>query len=346
MRSGGSSRKATIYDIAVATNTSPSAVSMVLNGKWQRHRIREETAQRILDVANEMGYAVNLRARALRLARSGLAGMIVPHYRNRFFASLSETFEVQARERGFCPIVVSTRREAATERQVVESLLAQQVEYLFITGVADPDPLNALCRNAGIPCVNIDLPGHGAPSIVTNNRAGARLLADELANHAVASGRGEAIYFFGGREGEYATEERLAGFRERLGERGIEVPDSRVRRCDYWPNAARAEIERLYAELGRMPEALFVNSSSAFEGIVRFLSTLDPQAYANVIIGCFDWEPVAAFLPFTVALVRQDVKGLIDEAFASIEKPAANGAPLITVMPQLITKSMVGTTED
>jgi LacI family transcriptional regulator, fructose operon transcriptional repressor len=345
-RSGGKSRKATIYDIAVATSTSPSAVSMVLNGKWRNHRIREETAQRILEVANELGYAVNLRARALRLARSGLTGMIVPHYRNRFFASLSETFEVKARERGFCPIVVSTRREAATERQVVESLLAQQVEHLFITGVADPDPLNAMCRKAGIPCVNIDLPGHGAPSIVTDNRRGAHLLADAIVGHLRAAGRDEAIYFFGGRQGEYATEERLAGFRECLSKRGIDVPDDRVRRCDYWPEAARAEIERLYDELGRMPGAVFVNSSSAFEGIVRFLSTLPSGAYADVVIGCFDWEPVAAFLPITVALVRQDVKGLIDEAFARIEAPAEEPPPLVKVMPQLITKSMIGSTED
>jgi len=178
MSSERDGHKATIYDIAVATNTSPSAVSMVLNGKWRRHRIREETAQRILDMANELGYAVNMKARALRLSRSGLAGMIIPHYRNRFFASLSETFETETRRRGFCPIVVSTRREATNERQVVETLLSQQVEYLFITGVADPEPLNAMCRNAGVPCVNIDLPGAGAPSVVTDNREGTRLLAD------------------------------------------------------------------------------------------------------------------------------------------------------------------------
>ncbi|HEX7110256.1 MAG TPA: LacI family DNA-binding transcriptional regulator, partial [Aestuariivirga sp.] len=104
----GRGRKTTIYDIAVAAHSSPAAVSLVLNDSWQRYRIKQETATRILNGAERLGYAVNLKARGLRLSRSGLAGMILPHYRNRFFAGLAEAFEAEARSRGLCPIVVST----------------------------------------------------------------------------------------------------------------------------------------------------------------------------------------------------------------------------------------------
>ena len=58
------------------------------------------------------GLLKDLKARGLRLSRSGLAGMIVPHYRNRFFAGLAEAFEAEARSRGLCPVVVSTERDA------------------------------------------------------------------------------------------------------------------------------------------------------------------------------------------------------------------------------------------
>ena len=102
-------RKVTIYDIAVATDLSPTAVSLVLNGSWQRHRIHKETASRVLDCAERLGYAVNLKARGLRLSKSGLAGMILPHYRNRFFAGLAEEFEATARTRD----LDSDRREYA-----------------------------------------------------------------------------------------------------------------------------------------------------------------------------------------------------------------------------------------
>ena len=144
-------RKSTIYDIAKATGSSTSAVSMVLNGTWERYRIKEETARRILDSAQALGYQVNLSARGLRLSRSGLAGMIIPHYRNRFFAGLAETFEDEARRRGLCPIVVGTQRDPAVELHVTQTLLSQRVEWLFVTGVRNPTPLNALCAEAGVP---------------------------------------------------------------------------------------------------------------------------------------------------------------------------------------------------
>jgi LacI family fructose operon transcriptional repressor len=96
--------------------------------------------------------------------------MIIPHYRNRSFAGLSEAFEAEARLRGLCPIVVSTHRNPNNELRVAEALLPQQVEFLFIAGVRDPGPLNALCEAAHTRCVNVDLPGEGAPSVVSDNR--------------------------------------------------------------------------------------------------------------------------------------------------------------------------------
>ena len=137
-------RKTTIYDIAVAAGASPTTVSLVLNDSWQKYRIRQETARRVLAFAEELGDSVNLKARGLRLSRSGLAGMIMPHYRNRFFAGLAEAFEGGARARGLCPIVVSTHRHPGNELKAVETLLAQQVELLLIAGVHNPDPLNDL----------------------------------------------------------------------------------------------------------------------------------------------------------------------------------------------------------
>jgi hypothetical protein len=69
-------RKSTIYDIGLAADTSPTTVSLVLGGSWRRYRIKQETATRILECAERLGYAVNLKARGLRLSRSGLADCV------------------------------------------------------------------------------------------------------------------------------------------------------------------------------------------------------------------------------------------------------------------------------
>lgn len=240
-------RKSTIYDIAKATGSSTSTVSMVLNGNWARYRISEETATRILDSAKALGYNVNLSARGLRLSRSGLAGMVIPHYRNRFFAGLAETFEDEARRRGLCPIVVGTQRDPDVELNVAQTLLAQRVELLFIAGVRDPAPLNMLCDAAGIPSINVDLPGAGAPSVVSDNRAGARALTDVLIDKMLARGNApDELILLGGIAGEYATAMRIAGFRDAFAARGLPPPpDDAIECCGYAPAAARGACAAL-----------------------------------------------------------------------------------------------------
>ena len=49
-------KKISLKDIAEAAGVSTAWVSFVLNGKKKEYRVGEETAQRILKIANEMNY--------------------------------------------------------------------------------------------------------------------------------------------------------------------------------------------------------------------------------------------------------------------------------------------------
>ncbi len=89
---GISSKKATIYDLSILSGASASTVSAVLNGSWRKRRISEETADRILSLAKAHRYTANLQARGLRSSKSGLVGLLVPIYDNRFFSSMAQTF--------------------------------------------------------------------------------------------------------------------------------------------------------------------------------------------------------------------------------------------------------------
>jgi LacI family transcriptional regulator, fructose operon transcriptional repressor len=325
-------RKTTIYDIAVAAHASPATVSLVLNDSWQRYRIKQETATRVLNCAEQLGYAVNLKARGLRLSRSGLAGMILPHYRNRFFAGLAEAFEAEARSRGLCPIVVSTHRHPGNELTVTETLLAQQVEFLFFTGVRDPNPLNELCRAAKVCCVNIDLPGSGAPSVVSDNRGGARQLTEVVLKKLGAHGADTTdIFFFGGVADDDATRSRVLGFKDALAANGISVRPEAIDCCGYQPSHAAQSLAGKYAQLKRLPSGLFMNGVTALEGALRFTSTLPLSELQSIVVGSFDWDPFAAHLPFDVTMVRQNVEVMIAEGFALIDSPTADRSALVVV---------------
>ncbi len=335
-------RKTTIYDIATAADASAATVSLVLNGTWARYRIKEDTAHRITEAAKRLGYNVNLTARGLRLSRSGLAGMILPHYRNRFFADLAEAFEAETRRRGLCPIVVSTQREEAVEVNVTRTLFAQRVEFLFITGVPNPEPLDRLCAAAAVPCVNVDLPGPGAPSVVSDNRGGARLLTDIMIQKV--TGRGgplEAFLYLGGVAGEYATDNRVAGFVEALRAHGIEPGPEFMALCGYPPKSARDALMSYYDRHGGLPSGLFINSIAAFEGVIEFASRLPTAELNEFVACCFDWDPFAASLPFDVTMLRQDVEVMMERAFGALTPDPQEDRPLVLV-PAVLAERNAG----
>ena len=329
---GNRRRKLTIYDIATEIGSSPTTVSLVLNGAWARYRIKQETATRIIECAERLGYAVNLKARGLRLSRSGLAGMVVPHYRNRFFAGLAEAFEAEVGSRGLCPVVVSAQRDPTIEANVVETLLAQQVEFLFLTGVHDPDPLSDMCRSAHVRSINIDLPGTRAPSVVSDNRGGAKALTDVVVRKLAARGGNlNDIFFFGGLADDDATMKRVLGFSDALASHGVACVPEMIDCCGYPPATAARSLAERYAQLGRLPAGLFVNGITALEGAVQFTSSLPRGDLDSVVVGSFDWDPFGAHLSFDVTMVRQNVEAMIAEAFVLLDGYKPNLNPLVVV---------------
>jgi len=337
-----SGRRSTIYDIATAAKASVATVSLVLNGNWSRYRIKKETAQRILGIADQLGYKVNLKARGLRLSRSGLAGMILPHYRNRFFADIAETFEAEARKQDLCPVVVSTQRQVDIETKVAKTLLDQRVEFMFIVGVPQATELDRMCESAGVPCVNIDLPGTGAPSIVSDNRGGAFSLTRRLIAESRTRGRSlEDFFFLGGIAGEYATDNRVTGFFEALRQEGVTPGEHMLACCGYHPLNGREALQRYLDGNRRLPSGLFVNSITAFEGVAHFSSDSDAVALGDCAVGCFDWDPFAAQLPFTAVMMRQDVESMMAAAFASLD-PIRQVARDVVIVPLVVEAHAAG----
>ena len=315
----GPRQRATIYDLAKAAKTSSSTVSLVMSGRWQDYRIRPETAERVLAAAGRLGYTANLKARSLRLKRSGLAGMIVPHYRNRFFAGLTEHFEIEARRRGLCPIVVSTQRDPATELSSVASLVAHEVEFLFVAGVRDPRAANRLCREASIPSINIDLPGTEAPSAISDNRVAAEEMTRELI--AKLPGRSDFDFlFFGGDALDNSTIERMEGVRRAFAGAGLPVRDDAFNYCGYRPPEIAEALKAEFARRdGRMPDAIFANGITALEGLFLAVPGVGLGELSHKAIACYDWDPFAGNLPMNIIFARQDVEGLIAAGFRLLD---------------------------
>ena len=331
------SRKPTIFDIARLSGASPSTVSAALSGAGKARRISEATVQMIQRVASEQGYSTNMQARGLRLARSGLVGMIIPEHDNRFFTSLSQSFEGHARDRGLVPVITSSLRDRQEEVRLVETLIAYAADFLFLAGTTDPDAISALCDAARLKHIFVDLPGRRAPSVISDNYSGSvALTRTMLADMPPPTDDPRFVpYFLGGTETDHATSRRIEGFRDVVIQHFGSLKPEQVITCGYSPRSAMQEVAALIDRLGGMPRWLYVNSLTVFEGVLGHFVHLAPVQFAQSVIGCYDYDPFAAYLQFPVHMVRQDSHTLIARAFDLVA--ADQFAPvLIEVPPDLI----------
>ncbi|MEP7207335.1 MAG: LacI family DNA-binding transcriptional regulator [Casimicrobiaceae bacterium] len=331
-------RKSTIYDLAALAQVSASTVSAVLSGNWRERRIAEATAIRVERLAAKHAYSVNRHASGLRTSKSGLIGMIIPLHDNRFFSGMAQVFERLARERQWHPLVVSTLRDPALELETVRTLISYRVECLMITGATDPDSVSKVCRKHGIAHVNVDLPGRTAASVISDNYWGAQQLTRALLERSspMRAAQRNKAYFVGGLASDYATQRRIEGFADVVRSEVGTLDPRQIDACGYEGNLAEAAVRELYDRIGGLPRALLVNSTIALEGVVRLLKTLPAEELRACTFGCYDWDPFASVLSFPLLMVRQDVEGLIGEAFRIIDAGAFRDARVIEIKPELL----------
>lgn len=329
-------KKTTIYDLSRLSGASPSTVSAVLNGTWRQRRIKEATAELIQKLAEEHQYSANRQARGLRNSSSGLIGLLLPIYDFHHFSSIAQAFELRARRRGLCPVVVSTHRNPAEERESAEHLISYSIDALFVCGAADPDGVHELCKASGVRHINLDLPGTLAPSVVSDNYGGARVLTEALidAFPADAPLTADELILIGGREDE-ATRARIRAFHDVRSARFGHSAAQAVDLIGYSARNAKLAFERHFHDRGRLPRAVFINSAINFEGFLRFLTDHRSDDFSGQVIGCFDYVPFASFLSFPVIMIRQDAERMVATAFDLLDHPPESPG-IVVIPPQLV----------
>jgi LacI family fructose operon transcriptional repressor len=205
----------------------------------------------------------------------------------------------------------------------------------MIAGASDPGAIAGACRDAHLPHVFVDHACADAPSVVSDNFAGAASLTRRLlAGMPPADPADPAtwLYFLGGEARLPASSERIRGFRHEARASGALFDESQIAACGYDSARAEAELRRLCDRLGRLPAGLFVNSIDCFEGVVRFLGGLSEADIAACDFGCFDYDPFGLLLRFPLRMVRQRADLIVAEAFRQLD--AGHGGPeLVQIAP-------------
>ena len=159
---------ASLRDIAKRAGVSPTAVSLVLNGKAADARIGAGTVERILACAQELNYRPDHFARSLRTRRSGLVGVVVWDIADPYVGEILQGIERGLRARQYGTMLCDADGSDDGLRRCFEEFERIPVEgLLLIEGSPDRGaelyhgkaPMVVLARreeNVGIGSVTVD----------------------------------------------------------------------------------------------------------------------------------------------------------------------------------------------
>jgi LacI family transcriptional regulator len=312
-------------DVARRAGTSPAVVSYVLNNGPRP--VAAATRARVERAMVELGYRPNLVARALRSARSGTIGLVVPDSTEPFFTELVHAVEQAAFRHGSLVLLGNSAFSPERERRYAEALASMRVDGLLVVRaeVDRPVPAEYLCGlSVPLVFVNNRAPrGLAAPSVVLANHRGGGLAAQHLLEHGyrrIGCVTGTA------RSGPVA--ERARGLVSAL--RWAGAPTPAMLRTSLDRASARAEL-RDWLDAPDRPEAVMATTdglaldvlSVAAELALRVPDDLAVLGFGGISAGAHSWPPLTtlghSFAAFgAAALDTLKVSGRPDQARARV----------------------------
>ncbi|SEM91783.1 transcriptional regulator, LacI family [Nonomuraea pusilla] len=122
----------TLKGLAALIGISPSAVSMALNG---RPGVSDELRERVRAIAEEQGYRPNFAARALRVERSNMLGLISRNLSNPGYLRLIDGFSGAAEEQGYQILIGTSDLDRSRETNMIRAMTNRQLDGLAIAPI-------------------------------------------------------------------------------------------------------------------------------------------------------------------------------------------------------------------
>ena len=218
-------------DVARLAKVAPSTVSLVLNAT-PGPRIPDETRQRVMDAARQLGYSSSTIARALVTGRTMTVGVVV-HFVERPFhqyaAGILDGFWMAMRPQGYRMLLVPGGTEACVAGLYRERSVDGLIVLAAHADAADPE-LKSLAE-AGFPAVFI---GTRPTAVRTDyvdidNVATARQATEEL----IRAGHRDILHLAGPLDVNSAARDRRDGYVAALRAAGLPVRENLIIDCSF-----------------------------------------------------------------------------------------------------------------
>ncbi|HAJ94866.1 MAG TPA: LacI family transcriptional regulator [Actinobacteria bacterium] len=160
-----------IYEIAEKADVSHMTVSRVFNNP---DLVNKKTREKIIKIADGLGYRPSQIARSMRTKRTNYIGLILPDIINPFFPEIVRGVDDCARKNKYNVILVNTDNDYEVETASLNMFVSRSIDGLIFSGIAggkkDRVFVNEIIEKK-IPVVLIDryIPDLGSSYVITNN---------------------------------------------------------------------------------------------------------------------------------------------------------------------------------
>jgi LacI family transcriptional regulator len=282
----------TIRDIARKLEISIAAVSRAMDGYPD---ISEETRQRVLMTAQEMGYVPNQAARQLRRKKAEAVGYILPSQTPRFAAPFfAEFLSGLGDETALHPfdLLISIAPPGLEAEQTIYQnwINSRKVDGFILDRIHLHDWRVRFLAERKVPFVGLEssLDGIEYPYVRVDNVSSMAGLVTHLAEHGF-----RRIAFIGGPKDLVIQNERFKGYRKGLAANHLPLDRNLVVTADLTGTGGYQATKNLYLLVDPPDAIMCINDETAF-GALHALKELHFTIGKDVAVTGFDGVAASA----------------------------------------------------
>ena len=294
-------------DVARLAGVSRATVSYVLNQQNDgRVPISEETQQRVLEAAAELGYEPDARAQSLRSGSTRTIALLIPDSQNPHFWQIVHGVTQEARAAGYDLLLTSSDLDPEHEEHAVKSLARRRTDGLILlvafTSLSQKQ-LNEMAASR-LPIVMIGCRDKAFDCIGSNYYDS----AEKVMRHLIDLGH-QRIGFIHGVANFRLGQDRLRSYEKGLKDAGLPYNENLIEHCGPSIEDGYNAAMRLLSRHPR-PTALIVVNDLLAMGVIRAARDLGIAIPQELSVVGYDDIPLANYQTPRLTTVHMNAEAI------------------------------------
>ena len=331
-----------LEDIARETGFSISTVSRVLSNS--NYPVSVLIREKVLRVADQMGYQPNIAARSLRTDRTDTIGIIVDDLLSPFTPPIVRGIQDYLNEHGFLSLIVNSDWNPGQEQAAIKTLLSRPVDGIVFVEYSHQTHSDELERS-NKPHVFVHRL-FGSPiknSVVPDDYYGASLATE----HLIKLGH-RRIGYINGPENWHTCRARVSGYHDTLANHNLLFDATLVQPGDWEIESGYAATKNLL-QVAERPTAIFAANDAMALGAIYAIQDSGLNVPRDIAVVGYDNRNFTKTVRpriTTVSMPVIEMGGVAAEVLLSQIAEGRKEEEEIKVKGQLIIRETCGAPEE